>query len=65
MKTVDNEIRDLAINFIDKAKRTANRSSVGQPDAHAHRNTSSENSTEDAQLREWLVGRRSRHGSAR
>ena len=41
MKTVDNEIRDLALNFIEKAQE--GRQAVlllAQPDAHAHRHAS-------------------------
>ena len=38
---------------------------LAQPDAHAHRHASFREVREDAQLGEWLVGRRSRHGPAR
>ena len=66
METVDDEIRDLAINFMDKAKK--DRQAVlrlAQPDPYAHRHASFPEVRSDAQLGEWLVGRRSRHGPAR
>ena len=66
METVDDEIRDFASKFIEKAKD--GRQAVlllAQPDAHAHRHASLRKYEEDAQLGEWLVGRRSRHGPAR
>ena len=66
METVDDEIRDLAIKFMDKAK-TGQQAvlRLAQPDAHAHRHAPLREVREDAQLGEWLVGRRSRHGAAR
>ena len=66
METVDDEIRDLALKFIEKAKN--GRQAVlllAQPDAHAHRHASLRQVREDAQLGEWLVGRGSRHGPTR
>ena len=66
MKTVDDEIRDLALKFIDKAK-TDNKPffCLAQPDPHAHRHAPFGQVREDAQLGEWLVERRSRHGPTR
>ena len=37
METVDDEIRNLAIKFIDKARRTTSPSSSGSTHPHAHR----------------------------
>ena len=66
MKTVDNEIRDLALNFMEKAQKDGKPFfCLAQPDAHAHRHASLGQVREDAQLGEWLVGRRSGHGPTR
>jgi hypothetical protein len=62
MKTVDNEIRDLALTFIEKAKADNKRSLLAKPDTHVHRHAP-RGQPEDAQP-EWLVGRGSRHGLA-
>ena len=66
METVDDEIRDLALKFIDKAKN--GRQAVlllAQPDPHAHRHPPLRRSGSDAQLGERLVRTGSRHGPAR
>ena len=66
METVDDEIRDLALKFIDKAK--ADEQAVlplAQPDAHAHRHAPVAEVPGDAQLEERLDHSRSRHGAAR
>ena len=66
METVDDEIRDLALKFIDKAK--ARRQAVlrlAQPNADAHRHAPFAQMGGDAQLGERLVGTGSRHGPAR
>ena len=66
METVDDEIRDLALKFIDKAKKDGKPFfCLAQPDAHAHRHPSLGEMERDAQLGEWLVGTGSRHGPAR
>ena len=66
MKTVDNEIRDLAFKFIDKAKTDSKPFFCWLNPTRMHIVTHlSRQVREDAQLGERLVGRRSRHGSAR
>ncbi len=56
---MDDEIRDLALKFIDKAKKDGKPFfCLAQPDAHAHRHASLGEVREDAQLGEWLVGSR-------
>ena len=66
METVDNEIRDLALKFIDKAKSRGQAVLLlAEPDAHAYRHAPLREVRADAQFEEWLVGRGSRHGATR
>ena len=66
METVDDEIRDLALNFMDKAKDDGKPFFVWLNPTRMHIVTHlSPKYRSDAQLREWLVGRGSRHGPAR
>ena len=56
METVDDEIRDLALKFIDKAKADNKPFFVlAQSDAHAHRHAPVAEIRSDAQLEERLV----------
>ena len=56
METVDDEIRDLAIKFMDKAKRDGKPFFVlAEPDPHAHRHASLPEVRGHAQLGERLV----------
>ena len=66
METVDDEILDLSLKFMDKAK--SGRQAVlrlAQPDAHAHRHAPLAEIRSAAQLEERLDHSRSRHGAAR
>ncbi len=66
METVDDEIRDLAINFIDKAKKDGKPFFVWLNPTRMHIVTHlSPKYRGPAQLGEWLVGTGSRHGPAR
>ena len=66
METVDDEIRDLAFKFIDKAKKDGKPFFCWLNPTRMHIVTHlSDEVREDAQLGEWLVGRGSRHGPAR
>ena len=66
METVDDEIRDLAIKFMDKAKKDGKPFFCWLNPTRMHIVTHlSEKMRSDAQLGEWLVGTGSRHGPAR
>ena len=55
METVDDEIRDLALKFIDKAKADNKPFfCLAQPDPHAHRHAPVAEVSGDAQLQERL-----------
>ena len=66
METVDDEIRDLALKFIDKAKTDGKPFFCWLNPTRMHIVTHlSAKVGSDAQLGEWLVGTGSRHGPAR
>ena len=66
METVDDEIRDFALKFIDKAKKDGKPFFCWLNPTRMHIVTHlSEKYEKHAQLGERLVGRRSRHGPAR
>ncbi len=66
METVDDEIRDFALSFMDKAKKDGKPFFVWLNPTRMHIVTHlSPKYRGNAQFGEWLVGRRSRHGPAR
>jgi len=66
MKTVDNEIRDLALTFIEKAKADNKPFFCWLNPTRMHIVTHlSDKYEKDAQLGEWLVRRGGRHGPTR